>query len=187
MTKLTQQEAIDTIKKLYRIKENCPLINSNGAWNNDVLNAYGALQLNNYVLHQLEYPYIWGFKKTIGREFGCTGNNANVLKHKYEENQKECLLDLWEEILFHHGTDYSIEGKRGKINSPHIQGIMFIELCQSEALPYSLIIDMAKTLKKRRIAVYRLYRILNAIKARKMVEKCTKHMHEIIMKSIKNH
>lgn len=174
MTELTQQEAIDTIKKLYRIKEDCPLINSNGAWNDDVLNAYGILQLNNYALHQLEYPYIYGLKKIIGREFGCTGNNANVLKHRYEENQKECLLELWVEILFHHDTDYSVEGRRGKINSPRIQGIMFIELCQSEALPYSLIIDMAKTLKKRRVAVYRLYRILNAIEVRKAEEEYAK-------------
>lgn len=185
-----QKDTIDTIKKLYRIKEDCPIIDSNGIWDDEIQNAYGLLRLNKYATI---YKHIDGVQvELMKREFiKYSTHNVDVLKYNYFKNPKDCIYKLWEEILFHSGTDYGYDGSKNPKNSVRIQGIMFIELCQSEALPYEIILLMARTLKTRRRAVYRLYRIINfkvvkAIEEKRIQEK-EEHYKQVLALRAKWH
>ena len=151
---MEKQKTIDAIKKLYHINEDCPVINSRGIYNDDVLNKYGILQYNRYAIITRT---IGSFSTIIKREWcGPDSWNANVLKERF----KECPTSVWNTILYHN-RDYGYDGSKDSKNSVKIQGILFLELCQCEAIPYDILLKMAETLKTRRRAVYRLHRLLS--------------------------
>lgn len=149
-----KQKTIDAIKKLYHIDEDCPVINSFGIYNDDVLNKCGILQYNRYAIITRT---IGSFSTIIKREWcGPDSWNANILKKRFEE----CPANIWSTLLYHN-RDYGYDGSKDPKNSVKIQGILFLELCQCEAIPYGILLKMAETLKTRRRAVYRLYRLLS--------------------------
>lgn len=166
---MDKQEAINTIKKLYHIDEDSPVINSFGIYNDEVLNKYGILQYNRYAIITRT---IGPFSTIIKREWcGPDSWNANVLKERF----KECPTDIWDTILYHN-RDYGYDGSKNSKNSVKIQGTIFIELCQCEAIPYDTILKMAKTLKTKRRAVYRLHRIISNRNHRLLMKRMEEQM-----------
>ena len=167
---MDKQETIDAIKKLYRFKDECPVIDSKGCWDDKTLNECGILQLNRYCLtievygkYQKIIKRTW-FKKDVW--------NSNALK-------KESPSELWHDILYH-DCDCGYDGSKSPKNSVKIQGIMFIELCQCEAIPYDTILKMATTLKTKRRAVYRLHRIVSNRHHRLLMQRREEQLHETI-------